>query len=720
MKKKIYILPIFLFAFNIFLFGQDKKQKTEKENILYQYFTNSQFALDKGRDNDAINILLELNKIIPDNSNVLYKIGSIYVNYPIYPNDKAKAYPFLEKSLKNISIDYEGEYLDTTAPIHAYYYLAESYLTANKIAEAAETSRKFYVYAEQYWGPAYYSEIKKEDIMTRAEKQKTIIENAQKLIANPLKVKLHRLGPTINTSFNEYNAFITPDNKIIYTARNILNSDSVVGKRGDYSIAAFVDSLSENIYSVDYDRSTKKCSLPVALFNSSIKNISIVGLSSDGKSMLIYKSDVGNGDLFVSEFNNDKWSDPVSLGNSINGSKSCESHACFSPDKNTIYFSSTRKGGFGGLDIWYSTRGAGNSWSKPENMGPSINTPFDDVAPLISNDGNTLFFSSEGHNTMGGLDIFSCTQTGQNKWSDPVNIGYPLNTTDDNIILSTSTDGLISFLSARPTKNGLGDLDIFEVTYLSKLPQLALNGKVKDAETKKPLGAKILFLSDDKKDTLANFNNNDSTGTFSQNIPKTGETIYLLASAENYQPYSKEINTSQNIIDNKINLDDIELIPISKKEIAVDNTKKQTPDNSNKPKKEVPIIADNKIKENVIKPEGGDQEIIKLKNIYYDYNKATLRPASTKELERLLKFLNNHPTLKIEISSHCDSIGSKKYNYDLSNRRAKAVVNYLTSKGIDSKRLTYKGYGKDVPVATNSTVEGRQLNRRSEFKIIEK
>jgi len=713
MKKKIYILPILLFAFNIFLFGQNKKQLAEKANTLYQYFTNSQFALDKGRSNDAVNILLELNQIIPDNSNVLYKIGSIYVNYPIYPNDKAKAYPYLEKSLKNISIDYEGEYLDTTAPIHAYYYLAESYLTANKINEAAEASRKFYVYAEQYWGPAYYSEIKKEDIMTRAEKQKTVIENAQKLIANPVKVKLHRLGSTINTSFNEYNAFITPDNKIIYTDRNILNSDSVTGKKGEYSLAAFTDSLSENIYSVDYDRSTKKCSLPVELFNPSIRNLSIVGLSSDGKSMLIYKSDVGSGDLFISEYNNGQWSDPVSLGNSINGSKSCESHACFSPDKNTIYFSSTRKGGYGGFDIWSSTRGNNNSWSKPENLGPTINTPFDDVAPLISNDGNTLLFSSEGHNTMGGLDIFSCTQNGQNKWSDPVNIGYPLNTTDDNIILSTSADGLVSFLSARPTKNGLKDLDIFEVTFLDKLPQLALQGKVIDADTKKPLGAKILFLSDDKKDTLANFKSNDSTGTFNQNIPKTGETIYLLASADNYQPSSKEVNTSQNIIDNKITLNDIELIPLTKTEIAVDNSKK-APDLTDKSTKQVPIIADN-----VKKPEGGDQEIIKLK-IYYDYNKATLRPASTKELERLLKFLNNHPTLKIEISSHCDSIGSAKYNYNLSNKRAKAVVNYLTQKGIDPNRLTYKGYGKDVPVATNSTYQGRQLNRRSEFKIIEK
>ncbi len=709
MKKKNTILFILLFFVSFFTFSQsatvgNKKVQNERANTLYQYFTDAQFALDKGRYNDAINILLALDKIIPDNSNVLYKIGSTYVNYPIYPNDNAMGIPYLEKSLKNISIDYEGQYLDTTAPIHAYYYLAKGYLTANRINDACETNKKFYNYAEQYWGPAYYSEIKKEDIMTRAEKQKGECNTAVKLTANPLNVKLTKLGTTVNASFNEFNAFIAPDNKLYFTSRSIFDATN---------LSNFGDSLIENIFYVNYDKETKNCSQAVNVFPDQKGSCSIVGLSADGNTMLIYKNDVGNGDLFFSKLENNTWSIPVSFGSSINGSKTCESHASLSPDGKTLYFSSERKGGYGGFDLYYSTLNAAGQWSKPDNMGEGINTEFDEVAPVISNDGNTLFYSSNGLETMGDFDIFKTSPEGRNKWSAPVNIGYPLNTTDDNIILSTSVDGKVSFLSSRTAKNGIGDLDIYEVSYYKTPPPVTLLGKVKDAETKLPLHAKILILSSENKDTLNDIMNDDKTGLFNTIVNCKGKNIQLLVSAPNYEPYSREINPLINNIDNSITLDDIELVPIK---VVIGDDKK---DASGKVINKDGTITDNN-KQDGLKQDPQDEEIIQLKNIYYDFDKSWLRPESKTELQRLLKFMNNHPKLKIQISSHADSVGTDVYNNALSIRRSKAVVEFLVKNGISSERLTYYGYGKKSPAATNTTEEGRQLNRRSEFKILKK
>ena len=340
--------------------------------------------------------------------------------------------------------------------------------------------------------------------------------------------------------------------------------------------------------------------------------------------------------------------------------------------------------GYGSCDLFYSQNN-GSNWSKPVNLGPKINTELDDRAPFIHPDGVSLFFSSNGHETMGGFDIFQATDLGEEGWSTPENIGYPINTPEDDISYATSVDGKRSYYASKK-EGGKGENDIYLITIPkpSVQPMTVLVGEFTtgDEGGSIPKDAEIIVKDNET---------NEIYGIYKPN-QKTGKYLFILPPDKNYNiTYNAEgfLFKSENVI-----------IP---KNSAYQSIKKVI--------KLAPIKAN---------------ESIVLNNVFFDYESFELTKDSRSELNKLFNLLTNNPSIKVEIQGHTDSKGLKSFNKKLSQKRAESVRKYLVKKGINKNRVTAVGYGENQPIAKNTNSdgsdneEGRALNRRIELKILSK
>jgi outer membrane protein OmpA-like peptidoglycan-associated protein len=430
------------------------------------------------------------------------------------------------------------------------------------------------------------------------------------------------------------------------------------------------------------------------------------GLSADGQKFLIYIGK-NNGDLYEAELKGDSWSKPERMNKNINTDYH-ESSACYSPDGKTVYFVTDRPdGGLGDRDIFYSQKDEKGKWGKAINIGPVLNTKYGEEGVFLHPDGKTLYFSSQGGKTMGGYDIFKSVYE-NGKWGAPENLGYPVNTPDDDVFFVMSASGKHGYYASFNSA-GYGEKDIYMITFLGlekpmimnnednllaslaapiketviapvvqiKAAQLTiLKGVITDALTQKPLEATIELIDNTKNEVVASFTSNSSTGKYLVSLP-AGRNYGIAVKKDNYLFHSENFDIPNTAAYQEVVKD------VALKNVAVGSK-------------------------------------IILKNIFFDFDKATLRPESTNELERLTKLLVDVPTLKIEISGHTDSKGADDYNKKLSNSRAKSVVDYLISKGIAADRLTFVGYGEEQPIDSNDNDNGRQMNRRTEFKILSK
>ncbi len=479
----------------------------------------------------------------------------------------------------------------------------------------------------------------------------------------------------VNSEFNDYAPVITADGEqLFFTSRRpYTDKEQAKNKEGK-----------ENIYYSLYDSETKKWRKPVPLnetINTLGRHNSILGISNDGQRLLKYQDDeYGNGDILESFLKGEQWSDPQSISPIIN-STFHESSATISPDGKTIYYVSERKGGQGGRDIWMSTKNNEGKWSDPHNLGDVVNTPQDEEAVFIHPDGRTLYFSSKGHNSMGGYDIFK-TVYQNGKWSKPQNLGEPINTIGDDLFFVLSANGKTGYFASN---RGDKVKNIYQVEFypiekedkktVSSAPNLTVfKGVITDKETGAPLEAIIEVTDNEKNEVIARYNSNSSTGKYLLSLPSgTNYGVNIQAEGYLFESFSFDLADTASYQEY---VKDVQL---------------------------------NKLK-------AGTKVI--LKNIFFDFDKATLRKESLSELTRLVTIMNQYPNLKIEIGGHTDGKGSDDYNNRLSKDRAGAVVAYLIEQNIASDRLTFKGYGKSQPIATNETEEGRQENRRVEFKII--
>ena len=381
----------------------------------------------------------------------------------------------------------------------------------------------------------------------------------------------------------------------------------------------------------------------------------------------------GGCDLYYCIKTGDQWSDPVNLGNPVN-TRYWESTPFLAQDGRRLFFSSNRPGGFGGMDIWQTILQPDRSWSAPKNLGPVINTPLDEMSPLLLVDGKTFFFASNGHPGMGGFDLFHCDLSKPASPSAPVNLGSGINTFhDEDGLTINASNNMGLFASNRDT---LAGKDIYQADMSPFVPgrgSFTLSGRVRDKVSGSPVGARVEVMP--HGDSLVSIADADpETGEYLLGVPERA-SYRIGASMPGYLPYSLYLINDTTVVRNKIR-HLIEMEPIRAGASIV------------------------------------------LQNIFFTVDSWDLLHESYRDLAEVLAIFRQNPGIVMEVSGYTDSTGSDGHNLTLSQKRAESVVNYLTGQGVNAVQLRAVGYGKQNPVASNDTEEGRSLNRRTELKVI--
>ena len=466
------------------------------------------------------------------------------------------------------------------------------------------------------------------------------------------------IGDNINSKESEYFPSLTIDNSELVFTRRIRN-------------------FNEDFYYSKNKNGSWETSTPMEGDINTPENEGAQNISQDGQWLVFTacnrRDGFGSCDIYISYLTDKGWSEAVNLGGRIN-SEFWESQPCLSPDKRDLYFASRVPGGYGGSDIYVSHLQPNGKWSDPENMGPGINTPADEQCPFIHADNQTFYFTSNGHPGYGDADLYYARKGPNGAWSNPVNLGYPINTISQEGTLFISSDGKTAYYSS-DRSDSKGGLDIYSFELREDVrpyKTLWVKGQVFDTKTKKGLPSAVELIDLTAKEPLSKVQT-DETGNYLITLP-VGKDYAFNVNRKGYLFYSDNFSLTQSSPDS-----------VYEKNIGLQ-----------------PI----EVNASVI-----------LNNIFFDVNKFDLKPASQIELDRLVQLLNENPSLKIEISGHTDNAGKPADNLALSNNRAKAVVTYLTGKGIAATRLVAKGYGETKPVAVNTTEEGRAKNRRTEMKV---
>ena len=385
-----------------------------------------------------------------------------------------------------------------------------------------------------------------------------------------------------------------------------------------------------------------------------------------------------NYDLYYSERIGDEWTEPKSLGSNINNPNTWESQASLSSDGRILFFASDRPGGFGGSDIWYSQRNSDGSWRKPINLGPKINTEGNERSPFLHTDSKTLYFSSSGFDGIGGQDIFFSKLDPNGKWSDPVNIGYPINTENDEVDFFVSLDGKTGYFSSNHYGNKDWNIYEFEL-YEDARPHKMLIVKGSVTADDDELENAVVEIRDTSAKVIATgvVSSNNKQYAVATEVPKEDAAPLIVTVKKEGHSFDAQVITAEQVATQPIITKDAEIKAI----------------------------------------ETG--KVCDLKDIYYQTNSYTLTQASQVIINLFVEFLRDNPTVKVEIQGHTDDVGNDKDNQILSERRAKAVYDLVISKGVSADRLRYKGYGESQPIADNSTAAGRAKNRRTVFLIYE-
>ncbi|MEN0056073.1 MAG: OmpA family protein [Mucilaginibacter sp.] len=497
------------------------------------------------------------------------------------------------------------------------------------------------------------------------------ISFAQKLITDakfsiqamqhPVAFKPVNMGPEINTTNDEYLPVATADESMLIFTRKINNNEDFYKssyENGKWQTASY---LSDQINTDKYNEGAQS-------------------VSQDGKYLFFTGCNrpdgMGRCDIYIAQKTDDGWDKPVDLSAPVN-TTGWESQPSISADGRTLYFVSNRAGGYGGYDIWKSTL-TDKGWGKPENLGPNINTAYNEQSPFIHPDDSTLYFSSNGWPGLGNKDLFVSRLSKDGQWQKPENLGYPINSNGDENGLSLTANGSYAFF-ASDNLNGFGGYDIYTFELpVNVRPHLVtyVKGTVRDAQSNTPIEATIEIIDLQSNKPVYQDYSNDKDGSFLATIT-SGKNYGLNISKSGYMFYSENFSLVGYKTKNPFNIS-VSLSPI----------------------------------------DVGSKVI--LKNIFFDTNKFDLESESKAELQKLIEFLAVNPSVHIEISGHTDNVGTAPINQTLSENRAKSVYQYLVANGVINTRLVYKGYGETQPIAPNDTDDNRAKNRRTEFKIISK
>ena len=467
------------------------------------------------------------------------------------------------------------------------------------------------------------------------------------------------LGDSVNSSSSEYYPSVTvTDDALVFTRRT-------GNAREDFLLSAITNKDSFNKAAPldgDINLEPRKGAITV---------------SQDGD-WLFFAADIagaglGDFDIYKSIYTPAGWSEQENLGDSIN-TDFWESSPAISPDKRALYFSSNRPGGYGGKDLYVSYLKPNGRWTEAVNMGPTINTAGDELAPFIHADNQTLYFTSDGLPGYGGSDLFVLKKLPNGKWGTPENMGYPINTIENEGSLAVAADGYTAYY-ASDREDSRGGLDIYSFTlpaHARPFKTIYVKGVVTDLISKKGLPAN-LELTDNATGTIINKVQTDELGNYFITLPE-GKDYTFTVNRKGYLFYSSAYALAGAAPDSTY-FKNIALEPIKLASSFV------------------------------------------FTQVLFDNNSFALLPASLPELNKLVQILEENPSMHIQISGYTDNVGKASDNLILSTNRAKSIVNYLSGKGIATERLSYKGFGSDNPIATNETAAGRALNRRTSFTI---
>ena len=494
-------------------------------------------------------------------------------------------------------------------------------------------------------------------------------EFAIEAVKNPVPFSPETAGDGINTTNDEYWPSITADGQTLMFTRQTRPGENVL-RKGISQEDFYISYLSGKVWQEAVNAGSP--------LNTS-QNEGAQSLSSDGSYMFFTACDrpggLGSCDIFFSALGNGRWSIPVNLGSPVN-TFHWESQPSINADGRMLFFSSNRPGGTGGKDLYYSVYKSNGKWGLPRNMGNSVNTPWDEMSPFIHFDGKTLYFSSDGRPGMGGLDIYFTRMLEDSTWTEPKNLGYPINTFNDEMGLIIESGGQKAYFSSKRDEAGGKNIYSFRLyDAVQPDPVAYLKGKVSDKTTGQMLRAEyeLVNLSNGKQVFKSQ---TDGNGNFLVCLP-AGNNYGLNISKDGYLFYSENFMLEGQHSAMEPFLKNIMLSPF-------------------------------RVGEKML-----------LANVFFEVDSWQLKQESVAELNRLSGLLKDNEELKVEIGGYTDATGSAEHNLSLSERRALSVVDFLVGSGIRNDRLKYKGYGNASPVGDNITPEGRKLNRRTEVQIIE-
>jgi outer membrane protein OmpA-like peptidoglycan-associated protein/tetratricopeptide (TPR) repeat protein len=774
-----YLFILILSISSLGLFAQ------RHDDAFVKKFSDAERLIEKGDFPSALVLYKELLSSEPDNANLNFKTGFCYLNTVL---EKTNAIEYLEKAVKDINPSAEIDNPDElAAPIEAWYFLAKAYHNNYQFQKAI----------------IILDSLKRE----MPDYHKTFTENIDELVQcckngielmkYPVKMEITNLGGIINTEYDEHSPVYTADEStLIFTSKRKSDIHKEQTEDGQYF---------EDIYiSKKLPDGQWETPVPISPLINSPRHEASIGLSPDGQELYIYRDESSilnprDGNIYVSHLVGDEWSAPVKLN--IN-TKYNENHASISADGQELFFTSDRPGGYGGLDIYVTKRLPNGDWGIPVNAGPEINTDKDEISPYIHPDGVTLFFSSKGHNTMGGFDIFFSIRNDSGQWNKPTNIGYPINTPNDDAFYVPTPDGTRAYYASQQT-GGIGRDDLYIITLPKSEEKMltVMSGYVTMGDGRLPDNVTITVTDVLTKKVIGVYTPNSKTGKYLF-ILKSGKRYLITVENDVFLPYTEALDVNDSvayqkierpILLNPINIHNVQRdynfhfspnqteltsdeglqffkiakilnylpefsariilpqknivpdlnqvrsdiltenltdkgIPLTR--ITVESTSSSNPNILNLymfandtlvnnidllSQKEAQIQSN--ISEKPLETKTEQTNKVVIFPIYFSFDKY-LCEANEENLHKLSVWLTKNKKAKLEIIGYTDDMGTDTYNQKLSERRAAFVKKQLIELGISAKRITTKSMGKKNPVSTNKTPEGRQLNRRVEFRLV--